>query len=354
MNNRALVGMVCSAIILTAVLVGSAWVNAQTQKSAPMTALEQKLYQAALKEGELNWWDQHSLEEAGIWIQEFNKKYPGIKVKYFEGAQNVLTEKYLTEYKAGRATADTIQPEPLRPFREQKLLLDLSDIIKDVNFPLQFCLKDLTGVTEEVTVTVTGYNTKLVSPQDVPKSWEDLLNPKWKGKIALEERFKPFIYITEYYGEEWIVNYLKKLRDQKPIFSKGSTGSASLLSVGEFPICVGIHIHRILIFMAQGQPVGFVPISPAGVAAVSPISIPKTAPHPNAAKLFIRWELTPEGQALYDRVKFSGNPSPGSGTAQSKILEKYGVKAFSETEWAYDNEERLVKLYQEAAGFAKK
>lgn len=183
MMKHAFVGMVCFAVILSAVLVFSAWGNAQTQKSAPMTALEQKLYQAALKEGQLNWWDQHSLKESGIWIEAFNAKYPGIKVNYYEGAQNVLTQKYLTEYKAGRATADTIQPEPLRPFKEQKLLLDLSDIIKDTNYPLQFCLKDLTGVTEEITVTVAGYNTKLVSPQDVPKSWEDLLNPKWKGKL---------------------------------------------------------------------------------------------------------------------------------------------------------------------------
>ena len=354
MKKHVFVGMVFFSIILTAVLVVSAWVNAQTQKSVSMTALEQKLYQAALKEGQFNWWDQHSLKEAAIWTGAFNARYPGIKVNYFEGTQGVVTQKYLTEYKAGRATADNVSPEPLAPFKEQKLLMDLSDIIKDTNYPLQFCLKDLTGVTEEITVNVNAYNTKLVSPQDLPRSYEDLLDPKWKGKIGIEDRLKPFLRATEYYGEQWIVDYLKKLSKQEPIFVSGSTAVVNLLNTGEFPIAIGAQLHRVIIFAAQGQPVGLVPINPAVAATVSPVCIPITAPHPNAAKLFIRWELTPEGQALYDKYKFAGNPLPGSGTNQSKFLEKHGVKVFSNTEWLSDNESRLEKLYQEAIGYRKK
>ncbi len=354
MKKRTFVGTICLVMILTAVLIVSTSAPAQVQKPVLATTLEQKLYQAALKEGQLNWWDQNTMDEAAVWIKAFNDKYPGIKINYFLGSEDVITEKYLTEYKAGRATADTVQPEPLTPFREQKLLLDLSDIIKDVNYPLQFCLKDLTGVTDEHTLSVVAYNTKVISPQDVPKSWDDLLNPKWKGKIAVEERFKPFIYTTEYYGEEWIISYLKKLREQKLTFTKGNTASAMLLSAGEFPILVGCHLHIILGRAAKGQPIGFVPISPAGHNAISPHAIPKTAPHPNAAKLFLRWDLSPEGQALVESVRFKGNPSPGSGTAQAKILEKYGVKVFSHTEWVATNEERLKGLYQEAGGFLKK
>ena len=354
MKKHVFVGMVCFVIILTAVLAVSTWVNAQTQKPTTMTALEQKLYQAALKEGQLNWWDQHSLKEAAIWIEAFNARYPGIKVNYFEGSQSVVTQKYLMEYKAGRATADTVSPEPLKPFREQNLLLDLSDIIKDTNFPLQFCLKDLTGVTEEITVNVSGYNTKLVSPQDVPRSYEDLLNPKWKGKIGIEDRLKPLLRATEYYGEQWVIDYLKKLSKQEPIFASGSTAAVNLLSTGEYSILIGAQLHRIIIFMSQGQPVGLVPISPAAAATVSPVCIPRTAPHPNAAKLFIRWELTPEGQAFYDKHKFAGNPFWGSGTASAKILEQNNMKVFSHTEWVSDNEDRLEKLYREAIGYRKK
>lgn len=357
MKKGMFLGKICLVIILAGVLVVSICAHAQTPKpTAPSsaTALEKRLYQAALKEGQLNWWDQHSLKEATVWIKEFNNKYPGIKVEYFEGTEDVISEKYLAEYKAGRATADTVQPEPLRPFREQKLLLDLSDIIKDANYPLQFCLKELTGATFEFSLLAAAYNTKMVSPQEVPRSLEDLLNPKWKGKINLESRLKFFLYTTEHYGEEWMINYLKKLREQKPTFSKGSTASMTLLSAGEFPIVVGVNLHRIVIMSNQGQPVGLVPISPIGYNPLNVTCIPKTAPHPNAAKLFIRWWMSPEGQALNDKIRFKGNPLPGSGTSQSKILEKYGIKVFTLTEWVNDNEDRLGKLYQDASGFAKK
>jgi iron(III) transport system substrate-binding protein len=351
MKKRSVLYAVCIVIIIVGVL-SSSIVTAQT--ATPMTALEKKLYQAALKEGEFNWWGPLSLKEASLMIKAFNSKYPGIKISNFEGTADMTSEKYLAEYKAGKATADTIDPEPMTPFKEQKLLLNVIDIVKDVNYPLQFCLKDFTGVTQDHTVAVTGYNTKLVAPQDVPRSWEDLLNSKWKGKIALEQRMKTFIYVTEHYGESWIVNYLKKLKEQKPIFSKGATASITLLSAGEFPLCVGVYLHTIRVGAEKGQPIALVPITPAGHNAISPICIPKSAPHPNAAKLFVRWWISPEGQLVSDKVRFKGNPMPGSGTSQSIMLEKQKVKVFSTTEWTSDNEERLVNLYQEAVGFAKK
>lgn len=346
MKKWTFCGTICLAITLAGMLVVSTLAHAQT-------ALEKKLYEAALKEGELVWWDQHSMKEAAIWIQEFNKKYPGIKVSYYECTQEVCAEKFLSEYKAGRAKTDIMNPEPYMPFKE--IALDNSDIIKDANYPKELCTKDLKGVTTEYVAYVTAYNTNLISPQNVPKSWEDMLNPKWKGKISVEERLKTFIYGTEQWGEEWVVNYLNKLRNQNPIYSKGSTQAQTLLSAGEFPILVSCNLHRIIIMAAEGQPIGFVPTSPIVFQGIDSTLIPKTASHPNTAKLFLRWWLSPEGQALTDKVRYKGNPFPGSGSGQSKFLEKYakGIPIFMSTEWIFEHERRLLKIYQEAIGFAK-
>ena len=318
------------------------------------TPLEEKLYQAALKEGELIWWDQHSMKEAGRMIQEFNKKYPGIKVTYYEATMDVLGEKFFAEYKAGRETTDIIQAEPYKPFKEQNLLLNISDIIKDVNYPEKFCPKGLWGASVEHTVFSVFYNTKLIAPGDVPRSWEDLLNPKWKGKINLEPRCKLFVWGTKYWGEKWIVDYLKKLKGQNLNLDKGSTHVLTLLSTGEFAISIGPNLHRILILQGKGAPVDQLPISPAVHKGVNATGIPKMSRHPNAAKLFLRWWMSPEGQLLNDKIRFKGNPLPGSGTGQANILAKHKVQLFSSDEWAIDNEERLTDLYTEAIGLSSK
>jgi len=349
--------LIVMALAVSTFLLAIPELFAQTQKPAATpkqaASLEAQLYQAALKEKELNWWDQNSLEEAGAFMTEFNKRYPGIKINYFEGTQDVITERYLSESKAGRATADTIQPEPYRPLQEQGLLLDISDIIKDANYPPQFCTKELTGATLTHGVFGLGYNTRLIPEKDLPQSWEALLDPKWKGKINVERRLKTFVYGTEHWGEQWVVNYLKKLREQKPTFSKGHTQVATLLSVGEFSIAIGHHLHRTLLMEAEGAPVGFLPLKPAMHNAGSPHSIPKTAPHPNAAKLFYRWWMSPEGQAVNDKVRMRGSPLPGTGTAQAKFLEKHGVPVFSCTMWAIENSDRLEQIYAEAIGLKK-
>ncbi len=319
--------------------------------TASASSLEEKLYEAAKKEGELNWWDQNSLKEAAEFIKAFNKRYPGIKINYFEGSQDVVSERYLAEYKAGQASADTIQPEPYSRFQGENLLMDLSDIIKDVNFPKELCTRENTGVTITHGIFGCGYNSRVISEKDLPKTWEDLLDPKWKGKIGVEYRMKPFVYGTECMGEEWIVKFLNQLRNQEPTFHSGHTHIATLLAAGEFFIAIGHHLHRTFLLQDKGAPVGYIPLSPASHNAASPHSIPKTAPHPNAAKLFFRWWMTSEGQAVNDKVRYRGSPLPGSGTAQAKFLEKHNVKICSASIWVIENQDRLEKLYQDAIGY---
>jgi iron(III) transport system substrate-binding protein len=225
--------VICAITILMGIFLLSISAHAETANLANATALEKKLYQAALKEGKLEYWETLSMKEASVFIKEFNRKYPGIKVDYFEATSDVREEKYLAEYAAGRRTMDVTTIDQYDRFQEKGILMDVSDIIKDVKYPVKLCTKDLKGVTVEHVLIGTGYNTKLVQPKDVPRSWEDLLNPKWKGrKIGLENRFKLFIYNTPNWGQEKTVKYLNRMKEQNPIFTKGNSGSLTLLSAG--------------------------------------------------------------------------------------------------------------------------
>jgi iron(III) transport system substrate-binding protein len=203
----------------------------------------------------------------------------------------------------------------------------------------------------EHTVKGATYNTKMVSPNDVPRSWEDLLDPRWKGKIALEINMDVFIYLTTTWGEEKMIAYLKKLREQAPIFTQGVTQTMTLLTAGEFPIAVSMSLHRTLILQAQGAPVAFAPISPVADEFVAYVTV-VDAPHPNSAKLFLRWLMTTEAQSMVDKIRRKGNPLPGSGTLQSKAIEQLGLKVQAAPSWDY-NFERLGQLYHMSLGVTK-
>lgn len=351
MKKRPYLETACLVIILTGVLVVS--INAIAQTPTQMTALERKLYQAALKEGELEWWDSYSMKNATALIKAFNNKYPSIKVDYFEVTSDVREEKYLAEYSAGRKTLDVTGIDLFDRFKEKNLLLDLSAIVKDTNFPVKFCTKDFLAASTEHSLNGVAYNTKLVSPKDMPRSWEDLLDPKWKGRrISVENRLKTFIYIYPIWGQERTVKYLEKLREQNPIFTKGATQTTSLLITGEFAIAIGVHLNKILEMRELGAPVDWVPINPT-LDKLTPSVIMREAPHPNAAQLFLRWFMTPEGQLFIDKIQYKGNPLPGANTKQSKALEKMGLDVFTVATWEVEAIKGLEELYGEAIGFKK-
>ncbi|MBI2987037.1 MAG: extracellular solute-binding protein [Deltaproteobacteria bacterium] len=349
MKKEIFLETICSFIILMIVLAFSTFSQAQTPK--PFTTLEQKLYEASKKEGQVEWWDEHSLTEATAYINAFEARYPGVKVIFWGAQEDTRNEKYFMDHQSGRHTLDIHSTNQYLRYKKEGLLTDLSDLIEDVGYPKDYHTSDSLGTAIEFTLYGGAYNAKRVQPNDVPRSWEDLLDPKWKGKIAMDRRMKLFIFFTEYWGEEKVVDYLKKLKEQKPIFSKGGTLMATMLGAGEFPIALDVLLHRIIIMQRKGSPVTWMPINPIVLRPVQPNVVLRHAPHPNAAKLFLRYWMSNEGQALVDKIRIKGNPLPGTGTAPSKVVEKLGLKIHSASEWTLANMNRLEKLYQVAIGY---
>jgi ABC-type Fe3+ transport system substrate-binding protein len=155
------------------------------------------------------------------------------------------------------------------------------------------------------------------------------------------------------WSEDWVVDFLTKLRAQNPRFEKGVTGTMTLMAAGEFPMAVGMYLHRVLIMKEKGAPVEFAPLDKVIISGVSPYIIPKDAPHPNAARLFLRWMMGPEGAKLIEQVRHKGNPMPGSGTTASKYLEELGSTPVIGGMEIMDHFKRLQKKYLEAMGVPK-
>jgi iron(III) transport system substrate-binding protein len=145
---------------------------------------------------------------------------------------------------------------------------------------------------------VIGYNTRMVKRAEAPKSDEDLLNPKWKGKIGMDHS-KPewFSWKLKRMGEEKGLAYMKKLGAQDFRLYSGLTILTGLLAAGEFPLVLNTYLHNVEDAKRKGAPVDWVAQDPV-FTKFQPIGIGAKAAHPNAARLYVDFMLGEEGQKI--------------------------------------------------------
>ncbi len=146
-----------------------------------------------------------------------------------------------------------------------------------------------------------AYNTELVKAEEAPKSFADLLDPKWKGKLSLDTRPNRFIpSLLQEWGENRAMDYFKKLAAQEPVLVRGHTAAAQLLAAGQHHVLIEPFAYSTLSLKHQGAPIEvtwqkeFVPGSHG-----APIALLKEAPHPHAALLFYEFLLSEAGQQVY-------------------------------------------------------
>jgi iron(III) transport system substrate-binding protein len=304
---------------------GSTWrmrESAGATSSAAAQLVEQ-WYQGAKKEGKVVWWDAWDKDIAEKLAAAFTKDYPGVTLEPFLGTDDDTKLRALAEGRSGRVTFDVIVTSSgnYYDYKKANLVTDNSDVLDAIGVP-----KDLRYEgTYDPTYFVYGaaYNPNLVKASELPRTWEGFLDPKWKGKLAVESRLKLFVFATPFWGgEEKVIAYLKRLRSQDPRFVKGDIAANKLLVAGEFPVLFPAYLTNYPRYVPQGAPWGYVPLDEVYATGGGPgYTGPPQAPHPNAAKLFLYWFLGPKGQAIMDE-RFTGNPFPGAGTGPAKFLEQ--------------------------------
>ena len=185
------------------------------------------------------------------------------------------------------------------------------------------------------------YNTMLVSKGAAPKSFDDLLNPKWKGQISLErEEYLVTQSHMQYMGQAKGIEYFKRLARQDPILINGHSKQAVLLTAGEFPIIIYSDIARTEELKRKGAPIEWVTAEPHITVLVS-AAITREARHPAAARLFMNYLAADEGQ----KAVIAMDKPPALPKFQPEYLR--GVKLYP-ADWALsDTYEEYNKLYRD-------
>lgn len=300
----------------------------------------QALYEAAKAEGEVSFWGPTDPDEMIPLSAAFNKRFPGIKVKPFEITSGQLVQRIVTEAQAGKVSADSAEGSigTITPLLERDLVQSYNDWVKlfqgpGIKLNPNSVVLDGRCITWYNLAHPVAYNTNLVKREDVPKTWEDVLNPKWKGgKILLEARAKAFSYLGLKWGEQKTMDYVHRLVAQKPIFSKGGTATIQQLAAGEAPLAIGTYAYKVMWYARDKKaPIDFVDTTnPMGASNFVSYTL-KGAKHPNAAKLFVGWLSSPEALKILEDISFKGQLIPGSDTIEYKRFKKNNIEFIMES-----------------------
>jgi iron(III) transport system substrate-binding protein len=259
--------------------------------------------EGAKKEGQIVYYTGMDLEQATLFAQEFAKKYPFIKPDIFRLNSEKLVIKYLTEARANTHRADVFQTSVIQVSQlKQEGLLQKYVSSQDSVYPDGFKDREGSWYAFYTLPYVIGYNTNVIASNEAPKGYEDLLNPKWRGKISLEgEAYQWFFHMLKIMGKEKGLDFMRKLSQQTPLMQTGLLLLQAVIS-GEVPISVVLNSNQIEYNRrTKGAPIDWVRLKGPTITAFNAISIPAQAPHPNAAKLFIDFSLSREGQAIIQK-----------------------------------------------------
>ena len=191
-----------------------------------------------------------------------------------------------------------------------------------------------------------AYNKRNVKPDDVPRTYEDLLKPIWKGKQIINDtdNFEWFDGLLKFWGREKGLGYFRRLAQQEQIFQRGARGRIQLVAAGEAPLTIGYGPHA-QSFVNQGAPIECVALEPV-VVIINTVSITQRAPHPAAARLFVDFLFSRPAQLKLREL--SRIPSRSDVKADPPRL----MKGFKKIVQDIENEEmsESIKLFQQTFG----
>jgi iron(III) transport system substrate-binding protein len=274
---RRRIAMVVSAAVVSMLLI------------SPLRAQERSLIEAAKKEGTVVWYTALALDVSERFAEIFQKAY-GIHVELTRTGTGRIVTRVLQEAQAGLQAVDVIEVSDAGDFAllKQKGVLTPYNPRGYERFHPAFRL-DREGYyyAWRATLGLPVYNPKIVPPAEVPKTWRELADPKWKGKLAKVHSGSGagnniMAAMTRLYG--W--DFYRKIKQDDPLIVLAASEGVSKIAAGERAILVEGNHYNAARLKARGNPVDFVFPAEGVVLILSPVGIAKRAPHPNAARLF--------------------------------------------------------------------
>lgn len=259
-----------------------------------------RVIEEAKKEGQLVWWSTIAQDQCQILVDEFMKMYPFIKASYWRSGTVGLHNMITLEARFGRYSWDVVSQtnsEYVAEMKERNLITPYNSFERS-HFSEDFRDKEGYWTSTYALPTGLGYNTKLVKKEEVPRTYNDLLDSRWKGgKISIDnEGNELLVGLIHAWGYNQAVEFFKNLARQDPVPGRGNSQRAQLLAVGEFPLALA-YTHTVEWSKYQGSPVDWVNLEPV-VIKVDSVMLGSKAPHSSAGKLFIDFLLSQQGQEL--------------------------------------------------------
>jgi ABC-type Fe3+ transport system substrate-binding protein len=270
--------------------------------SAAGAQTQEQLVAGAKKEGKLVVYASATAPQLQMYFAAFNKKYPFIKTEFFRTGKQKLVSKIILEEQARQRIADVIHTSVIEiNILKKRGILSKYIPRESTSYPSPYKDPDGLWTSAYASGTLLGYNSRQVKRDEVPKSYDELLNPRWKNSIAIDSnKIEWFAMLLKLKGRP----YMEKLAALNPTLRDGNTLVLQLLAAGEFPISAGVYEYSVEDLKSRGAPVDWFGLEPVITYTVA-VSLPSQPNNPNAAKLFIEWLLSKEGQEVvnqYGRV----------------------------------------------------
>ncbi|HEY1373642.1 MAG TPA: extracellular solute-binding protein [Candidatus Binatia bacterium] len=296
---------ILSAAVVAAVVAWSGAALAASAPNDPFPKAAAELYAKAKQEGAVIVYTVWDVEHIVAILDAFSKRFPGIKTSYWQGRNPEIVQRTVTEFQAGKESVDIILSDNAPPVIRAAGAIQPYETVQEKFLVLH----DPTMPIVSLQIQALVYNTKKLKPGDLPKNWEDVANPKYKGNVALDDPMRAGPLSSQLAGlkELWkndakYVAFIKGLKALNVPVNKSTSAMFRLVVSGEYALCEPALLHDAMEERDEKHsPVEIVKTAP-------PVVFPRygaiyaKAPHPNAAKLLAEWLITTEGQATLDKV----------------------------------------------------
>jgi len=332
------------AVAAACAIVPAAAQNLFEYQGADRTA---KLEAAAKKEGTLTFYTTIAEKDLQPVVKPFEAKY-GIKVSIWRAGTDKVLQRTIQEARAGRHDVDVVHfgsPE-MEALAREKILAPVSSPVHKDLLPGSVPNHREWAATI-LSVWVQAYNTGAVKKEELPKTWRDLLDPRWKGKLGIEAKDDDWFatVVQQLGGEPKGLDFFKELVAKNGIsVRKGHTLLDNLVVSGEVPLALTVYNYMPEQAKRKGAPIDWFVISPA-IARSNAVGVARNAPHPNAALLFYDYLLGPDGQKAMTSIDYvPTNTTVASPLKGVKIVQTNPIRSLDESQkWSKLFEEIIVR-----------
>jgi iron(III) transport system substrate-binding protein len=302
MENKRLFLAGLLLIFCLAMQAGPGFAQKASDRDGQFEKFASELYLKAKQEGSLVVYTVWDVDHVRALLAGFSKRFPGITTTYWQATRPELTTRVMTEFQGNQSTVDVILGEEF-VLQTAGAISTYQTVQRDA-----LIIHDPVAPVVSLQIQALAYNTRKLKTNELPKNWEDVANPKYKGMVALDDPLRggPLSAMLAGLKDEWKddarwTKFIRGLKALNVAVHKSTSAMFRLLIAGEYSLAIPALLHDVVHEKEKGTPVDIVK---GAFPVISPqqAKLYSKALHPNSGKLFAEWLITPEGQTTLDSV----------------------------------------------------